>query len=298
MKTWRKICILSLLFAICGCINEDLSDCPPKINTFLKFSYYGDSNDATMFAKMIDRVTLFVFDEGGQQVYTTTIDKAELASQTYEFYLRPGKYRIVCWGNAFDGTTAITGGTALADLRVHHPNFDLSGVKIDSNDALYMGELSVTVPADGNVSGDVVFTGAHCDLNIYIEGFGIMNNPSTYAIVEVANVMPQYDLLKNAKQPFTYTYYPSTVWDAEHQMTATSLQTLLFGDDNPIIIYIKNPITGEINYEINLKEYMAENNIHIDGKNERVVSIQISFLDLGVIVTVPEWVIIEMRPEI
>lgn len=49
------------LFAITGCIRERLDDCN---NISLCFTYFADGNE-NVFGKYIDKVNLYVFDEGG-----------------------------------------------------------------------------------------------------------------------------------------------------------------------------------------------------------------------------------------
>ena len=107
MKILSKILFAMAAAALsAGCINEDMSDCPPPFNAELTFSYLGDGQDAAMFSRVIDGVTLFVFDRaGGQNVLQKTIGKADLNRfQGTQLYLPAGDYRIVCWGNAFDDT--------------------------------------------------------------------------------------------------------------------------------------------------------------------------------------------------
>lgn len=294
LKTIFTILASVLLFA--SCIKEDLSDCPQN-NLTLKLHYLGDTQNPAMFGQMIDRVTMFVFNESGQEVQTQVFEKAGLASQSVDLMLPEGQtYRIVCWANAFDAT-AITRGAERKDYRVNHPNYDTAGAAIPTNDHLYTSdEISVTIPATGVATGDVYFKGAHNNLEIYVDNFGQKNDSKTYPIVEVSNLMPQYDLEMNPKQTATHTYYPKTALDAAHDMLAAKLQTLQFDNDNPVVITIKDPATGAVRATLDLKDYMAANSFSVDGKNERTIVVQFGFTDLGVTITVPEWAIIGIRP--
>ena len=204
-KLSKTLCILITLALPAGCINEDMSDCPPPYNTELTFSYSGDRQEPAMFSRMIDGVTLVVFDRaGGERVLDKTVVKADLNRfQGTELYLPAGDYRIVCWGNAFDDTELLSG--SLSESRVHAPAYG-KGKKIATNDHLYYGECDITVPttvnASGKVTGDIPFRSAHIDMRIYIKGVNGPSDPSAWPELEIGNLMPQYDIRMNAVQPF------------------------------------------------------------------------------------------------
>lgn len=279
-----KVILYALLisFALGGCIRDGLGDCYPKTDAVLTFSYRGDTGDESMFGEMIDKVTLYIFNAGnGKLVATRTIEKAELNSfQGVRLALTPASYKIVCWGNAGD-KSQFTGTSAYTTARLHHPDY-AAGNKIASNDHLYFGEYDLTVPATGNTSGNILFRGAHIDLNIYVKGL------SGEPMVEVSNLMPQYDFMTNAAQPFASTYYPATHYDPSKSVSVVQISVLRFGDDNPLVVSVKNP-SGELKHAVLLSEYMALNAIAVSGINEATVSIMIEFTGAGVSVTIPEW---------
>lgn len=295
--------MLAAVFASAtGCIKEDMSDCPPLSNTELTFSYTGDRQDPAMFARMIDRVTLFVFDRtGGRHILHKTVEKAELnAFQGTELYLPAGDYRIVAWGNAFGNTEILF--SSLSEGRVHAPAYAASG-RIATNDHLYYGDYDITVPAaedlPGKVTGDIPFRGAHIDMDIYVKSFGLPSDPATWPVLEIANLMPQYDIRMNAAQPFGTTYHPVVTWDAENKVMAAHFQVLRFADDNPVTVTVREPAPDNTaKATVDLKKYMADNSITVDGKHEAAVRLLIEFTDLGVSVTVPDWEATGTDPEI
>lgn len=298
----KTLYLLTALALLAGCINEDMSDCPPPYNTELTFSYSGDQEEPEMFSRMIGRVTLHVFDRtGGQHVLEKTIGKTDLDEfQGTQLYLPSGDYRIVCWGNAFDATELLPG--SLSAGRVHAPAY-ASGDKIATNDHLYYGDYDITVPAagngSGNVTGDIPFRGAHIDMRIYVKGFGRASDPATWPVLEVGNLMPQYDIQMNAAQPFGTTYYPAVEWDDENKVQAARFQVLRFADDNPVSVTVREPAPDNTaKATVDLKEYMTANAISVDGKHEAAVSLLIEFTDLGVTITVPDWDSSVIEPEI
>lgn len=304
MKLLKTICALTAFALLGGCIKEDMSDCPPEVNTSLTFSYTGDTNDPAMFGTMIDRVDLFVFDrQSGQHILTKTIGKTDLrAFQGTELYLPEGDYRILAWGNAFDNTEILY--SSLSTGRVHAPAYNTTPQsRITTNDHLYYGDYNITVPATDNVpqsvTGDIPFHGAHINIEIFVKNFGHANVPATYPVVEMTNLMPQYDIQKTAMQPFATTYYPFVEWDAVNTVATSCFQVLQFADYNTISVVIREPAPDNtVKATIDLRQYMFDNNITVNGRNEATVSLLVEFTDLGVTVTIPDWESGDMDPDI
>ncbi|WP_163219248.1 FimB/Mfa2 family fimbrial subunit [Bacteroides sp. 224] len=285
-------CISSIL--LFSCIAEGLPECPPSVTLQLTFSYLGDTNDPYMFGRKIDHVTLFVYDENEKQVLTQTLNKNELTRQQgTDLFLDPGNYKIVCWGNAHE-FTRIYRHELFTESRIHHPNF-FDHSSITTNSHLYYGAYSATVPENGMASGDVSFCGAHINVEVYIRDLTSKNANNSLPQVEAHNLMPQYDMEMKPVQPYSTTYYPETNFNAERGVSQTLFQVLRFNDDNPVRIEVKEP-DGKSKCRIELKKYMADNKITVNGKNEATVSILIEDTDLGVAIKLPEWVINEVTP--
>lgn len=309
MKLLKILCTLLGAAAMSGgCIGEDMSGCPPEMNIRLTFSYRGDTDDPTMFRKMIDRVSLYVFDrESGRHILTKTIEKNDL--QRFEgtrLYLPEGSYRIVSWANAGDDTEILVSGT-LAECRVHAPAYT-SQEHIATNDHLYYGELDLTVPAAvvrrrvnsaAETTGDIPHRSAHINVEVYTKNFGYKDRPATWPVVEMSGLMPQYDMEMNAVQPFDAVYYPKVVWDSERDVAAARFAVLRFPDENGISVSIGEPAPGvPAKVAVNLERYMADNNISVDDKNEVTLRLLFEFTDLGAAVMVPDWKENEVEPDI
>lgn len=301
-KLSKTLCILTSLALPAGCINEDMSDCPPPYNTELTFSYSGDRQEPAMFSRMIDGVTLVVFDRaGGGHILNQEVVKTDLNRfQGTRLYLPAGDYRIVCWGNAFDDTELLSG--SLSEGRVHAPAYGTGG-RIATNDHLYYGEYDITVPAAANapekVTGDIPFRGAHIDMRIYIKGLGGLSDPTAWPELEIGNLMPQYDLRMNPVQPFGTTYHPVLARDDEKKALAACFQVLRFADDNPVTVTVREPAPGNaVRAAVDLREYMEKNDISVDDLHEAAVEMLIEFTDLGVTITIPDWSASNTDPEI
>lgn len=298
MKFVKLVTVIGVVATmLSSCIKEDMSDCPPTVNTELTFSYMGDTNDATMFRKMIDRVNLYVFDlTDGRLVLTKTVEKAELvASQGTELYLPEGDYRIVTWANAFDDTEILSDNMATG--RVHAPAFGTTPQgRITTNDHLYFGKLDITVPATATlpagsatkVTGDIPHVGAHINIEVYVSGVGFENDPASWPVVKLSSLMPQYDLLMGDAQPYATTYYPTVAWSDRPNVSQALFQTLRFADDNKIVVSIEKQ-DGTLLHTIDLKSFMQANSISVDDKNEATVSLLIKFYDGQFSISIPDW---------
>lgn len=278
-----------------SCIQEGLLPCPPTVNLQLTFSYMGDTGDPSMFARRITHVTLMVYDEDEKLVLNRNLNKNELTQyQGTELYLEPGKYRIVCWGNANE-YTQLEKCDFFGEGRLHHPNLP-GGEKISTNSHLYYGSYSTTVSDEQTVSGDIPFRGAHINVEVYVRGMVTADTPDNLPHIETNNLTPQYNMDMVSTMPYATTYYPETTYNTERNLNQALFQVLNFRDDNPIFINIKNP-EGELQCKVNLKEFMADNNISVNGKNEATVALLVEFTELGVIIKVPGWSGNEINPE-
>lgn len=311
MKLLKTLCALAAPAALMlpgGCIEEDMSDCPPEVNTELTFSYTGDDDDPTMFGRMIDRVTLFVFDNtDGQHILTKTVDKAELVLfQGAKLYLTEGDYTILAWANASDATEIIPG--TLATGRVHHPSYGLTPQgTIPTNDHLYYGEIALTVPAaatlPGNtavylVTGDIPHRSAHINIEIYTKGFGNAGDAASYPVVEMTNLMPQYKIQMADAAPYAISYFPTVAWDANRKAMAARFQTLRFAEQNACEIVVRDPATREVKASLDLAQYIADHAIAVDGRHEVTIAVLFEFTNLGVEISVPDWTGGNVDPDI
>lgn len=272
-----------------------MSECPPTVNLELTFSYRGDTDDPTMFVNCIDQVTLMVYDESERLALTMGINKNELtARQGTDLCLEPGEYKIVCWGNTHEHTKLYQ-CESFAEGRVHEPSLS-GGQKISTNSHLYYGSYAVTVPSKGSVQGDIPFYGAHINIEVYVRDMAVSaETPDGLPRIEAHNLMPEYNMEMLATQAFSTTYYPETTFNTEKGLTETLFQVLRFNDDNPVLIEVKDQ-SGAFKCNIDLKKYMADNNISVNNKNEATVPILVEFTDLGTEIKLPEWIVNEVEP--
>lgn len=281
MKLLKTLLILSVLL-LTGCMKNDIDDCP--YNVMLSFRYYGDES-FDQFSKMIDGVTLYVFSNDGKLAAIENISRQSLLENPgINLKLKPGMYHFKCWGNAFS-KTKITGEDYLSTIVLQHPNL-ISGLPISTNDQLYFGSLDLKLPKDDILAGEVIFSSAHIHLEVYTKGAG---NSTQLPSIEVHNLNCQYDFSMNSTGLQT-TYYPDVSYDSEKAAAVAKLEVMRFSDDNPILIEVKDPLNGGNSIAIvSLKEFMAQNNIHVNGIHDVTVKILVEFNDLGIHITIPRW---------
>lgn len=113
MNALRYISAL-LIACMCltGCIRENIDDCETPVD--LEFQYFGNGI-VDIFPDRIDSVLMYVYElPSGRLRQTKEISKEELAArQGADLRLNPGDYRIVCWGNAGEGSSIDTEGKVI-----------------------------------------------------------------------------------------------------------------------------------------------------------------------------------------
>lgn len=279
-----KTLLIGAVALLAGCnIKEDVSDCP--YNAILTFRYDGDVS-YDIFAEKIDRVALYVFSDDGALVSRMDFSQEQLRDyQGTTLKLNPGRYRIVCWGNAFDNTQ-IAPEDPHDEARVQHPDL-FSGADIATNDHLYYAACDLHLPKNDIISREIAFVSAHINLEIYTRGTG--GSAGRLPIYAVNGLCPQYDFdMRTLGAPASY--YPAVSFDTAKNAAAAKLQVFRFSDDNPVTIDIRDPQNpAETIYTVNLKEFMDQNDIHVDGIQEATVELLVEFGDVSVEIVVPDW---------
>ncbi|MFC4677189.1 FimB/Mfa2 family fimbrial subunit, partial [Dysgonomonas termitidis] len=269
-----------------GCIGDELVDCPPDENLTLAFSYLD-------FPDHIDRVTVAIYDPSGKLVETVQVDKNDLdAFRGVGLYLPAGDYTAVCWGNAFDNTqiNGLSNGAGLTAHEVAHPGY-FNSARIPTNDALYYGKHTFTVKPGTANNETVPFTPAYIRLIIQAKGLpstAAGAPPSGYPYIRVNNLVPAYDYNMVTHGDPT-TYYPPVTVDTGNKQAEATCDVLRFRADNPITIdVLDNSTDNTVLHTVNLKQFIADNNIVIADGKEVTIPIEISFEGKVVIVTLLE----------
>ena len=83
------------------------------------------------------------------------------------------------------------------------------------------------------------------------------------------------------------TYYPTVSFDSGTQKFGAKYNVLRFNNENEVYLQLRNTQTGEGLYTLQLKDFMKDNDITVDGINEAAIGIRIYFN--GTAVTVKPW---------
>lgn len=282
-----------LLSLLVGCIDEDQAACE---RTNLVFSYVGDGTEQ-LFSRKIGKVDLYVFNGDGQLVYTKVVEQPELlAYQGTRLRLDAGTYRVVCVGNAFAKTRIdVASMQELSKDIFAHPGY-YDGSEITDNDSLYWASKIIRVPDNKWMKDTVDFAGAHVKLDIEVRGLGDDGHGGACAAVTVDGLMPFTDFT-NCTGGTACCYHPMGTYDAGRFRMKVQMNVMRFMQTDPVTVNLVYP-DGSVLYSVRLDEFL-EDHPEIDlTKNEVLVPILIQFGSMGVVVSVPDWYIEDLRPAI
>lgn len=278
----KLIYILSLIFLLSGCIKDDLENC----YTYLHFTYYGDGT-TDIFPDKIGKVNLYVYDEGGTLVQTIDLNERSLRNnQGTGLFLPTGKYHVICWGNSYSDTQ-INDPANIRSAIVAAPHY-FTKETISTNDSLYMGSKDIMAFQSESVIDTIYFSSMHIKMKVEISGLNdeIGATLSSPIEISIGNLSPTVDFTRILSNE-DVVYYPQTkIEENTHEITS-DFDVLRFNDDNDIYINLINKVTNDIIYTLKLKDFMADNNISVNGINEAFVGIRFRFN--GTSVTVNPW---------
>lgn len=282
MKQITYFSIILLVALTTGCIKEDLDSC----DTNLLFRYFGDGTK-DIFPEKIEKVDLYVYSENGALVETIGLDQDDLRrNQGTPLNLPAGKYRVVCWGNTRNDTRidqAMTINTAL----VAAPHYFTKEL-ITTNDSLYIGSRDIDIYQDASSTDTVYFSSSHIKMYIELEGLEeVAQADGTSPIdIEIGNLSPTVNFAKTFSSE-NVSYRPVVRKEGNTSGYKSRFNVLRFNDKNSIYINLVSKETNKTIYTLNLKDFMQNNHISVDGINEVTVGIRFRFN--GTSVTVQPW---------
>lgn len=271
-----------------GCIRENMDDCKGKVT--LRFRYVGDGT-TDIFPEKIEHVTMYVYSiaDGSLAAIQKYDDNALAAYQGADVMLFPGRYEVVCWGNALDETTINEGEKIAA-------NGYFENTDIATNDPLYYGTIEIEVPetlVENNYICD--FVCSHVKFRVRVEGFDqtTMGVPS----LELTQLASFTDFDNVPSDEERCSYHPVLVAgsDGEQTVYTAEFNTLRFNDDNDIMLRLHSDETRVVAHEFPLADFLQEHNIAVEGVNEVTVPIRIRFSPIGV--TIDDWDSVPVNPD-
>lgn len=299
MKRLPYIAMLVSIVLLAGCIKENYEDCE---RCKLTFSYMGDVN-YDIFQEKISCVNLYVFDKTNSLVLTKRIEQSELkAYQGTKLNLSPGSYRIVGVGNKMD-LTEVENPQNHDSAIFLNPDCNNSNRTV-GNDSLYLGTKMITIPKDYWYEDDVPFRSSHLKVSYTVKGF-VNPNPSKAADgtkaqnsmleLSVKNLLPQTDFTNKAHGNKT-TYNPILNFNNTNGDHYGYFNIMRHTKDSDVVFELKEKATEEIVHTLPLADFL-EKFPQIDvSKQEVLIPIIVEFKNIGVTVTIPDWLIQNITP--
>ena len=298
MKKLLYLCLPLVSFVLlASCIKENYDDCE---RCELTFSYTGDVS-YDIFQQQITRVSLYVFDADDRLVQTKRIEQNELrAFQGTKLNLSPGNYRVVGVGNVFDKTVVEnTSANDMSQIIFRHPNAG-KGV-VEGNDSLYLGSKMITIPADYWYKDDVPFRSSHLKVSYTVKGYvDAADAQSTRAesllTLRVKNLLPQTDF-NNRAHGEKMTYNPDLTLNPSNAEHKGYFNIMRHAADSDVEFELVDKASGEVVHTLMLKDFL-EKFPQIDvTKQEVLIPIAVEFKNIGVTVTIPDWMIHDVTPD-
>lgn len=297
MKSRFLILLLSAFCLSAGCIREDRSDC--TCDVFLDFVYTGDGN-TDIFPDKIGNVNLYVYSaQDNSLVAEYALDKASLTElQGIKMHLRPGSYRIVCWGNAAERTHI---HTVYDEARVAEPVWFDSKDGFSGTDELYFSDIEVSVPETlQDVEGTCYFESSHIDMYIHLKGFKGALGEDGEAVDGLAvahtGVSAWTDFFNIPSADERCEVIPEIHDDPDDsQSYILEYHVLRFSEQDETSIEIRDPESGDVLYSVSVTEFIRDFGIGVDGVQEVTVPIRIILGPVGV--EVVEWNIEDVMPD-
>ena len=302
MKKFLYLLLLAPVVLLASCIKEDYSDCE---RCTLTFSYTGDVT-WDIFPEQITRVSLYVFNSEDRLVQTKLIEQNELkAFQGTKLNLEPGDYRIIGIGNSFNKTEVTNlSSTSMSEIQFHHPKADEGG-KVEGNDSLYLGQKMITIPSDYWYEDDVPFRSSHLKVSFTVKNY---LNPSAPSAAEsatragasldlrVKNLLPQTDFTNKANGQ-KMTYDPVLTLKPEKGEHYGYFNIMRHAKDSDVEFELVDKATGEVVHTLLLADFLNQFPQIDVSKQEVLIPIIVEFKNIGVTVTIPDWMIHDVTPD-
>lgn len=297
MKSGLLILLGAAFCLLTGCIREDRSDC--SCDVFLDFLYTGDGQ-TDIFPDKIDKVNMYVYSAADRSLAGEyELDKAALTEhQGIHLYLRPGNYRIVCWGNAADRTHI---HKVYDEAKVAEPVWFKSDEFFTGNDELYFSELEISVPETlRDVEETCNFECSHIDMYVQLKGFkGAIGPDGQKADIVVAHTgLPAYtDFFNVPAQNEKCEVIPEIHDDPDNEDSyILKYHVLRFSEQEETAIDIRDLEGNSILDEgpISVTDFIRNYGVEIDGVQEASVAIKLTLGPIGV--EVADWNIVDVKP--
>ena len=320
MKHWKNIVLPLLLVPVLvtGCIKDDFDDCD---NVTIYFQYLADGDEDVLYRYM-DKVDLYVFDEGGHILGSGTYNQEQLSSfaAVPSFKLTPGRrYQVVAVGNAYDATQVVNlDATSFDDIFIQHPNWG-TGEAVTGHDHNYLGQEVFQMPQGEFVvyRDTVTLYSSHIDVDIRVTGLPAPDEAASMLGVRtraegdlpirlrIEHSNAQTSFNNEINQDEKGTIHPALSYDAETGAYRTADDFALFRMDTDGELdadlcnhtLVLETADGQELVRGSIYDYLQRNADKIDvTKQEALLPIEINFTPTQVEIKLPQWYVEDITP--
>lgn len=291
MKKYSILLLWLTALLLTGCIKEDRDDCERSFTLF--FQYMGDGTK-DIFKDKVKKVNLYVYNADTKQLLQTySVDHTALTTLQGVVLneLTPGKYEAVCWGNAFDHTDIQSpdqldkGNVAAPEFRNNQP--------VGTNDELYFARKEFEITRAWTAQKELLdFQCAHINMKVRLEGFNHIilvqsRSTETCPVGLQLTSLPGYTDFAGVAWHEETLYTPAVITaDSEKGTYESEFAVLRYKDQNPALLKLTNPQTGSVLYSLSIEEFLKNNRLSVDKKQEAYVSILLKLNSDGISITV------------
>lgn len=303
-STIKKISLFLFICLISGCIHEDPEtpkepeepEDPPVEGVYeTKFAFQCLNDQSTdIFSQQITNnanttiqakaVSLYIYNkQTGEIVGQKNISKSDLRKyQGVTLSFDPGEYEIRCWGN-IGSQTIIYNQDKLSNARLTNVKKYPTQGTVVTDDPLYYGSTTLTVPEDGfepgSISGTIHFKSAHLHLSMEFNG-----KTNMIPKVEIQNLISTYNFeMKNMDSNSSYFPEVKTVSESGRSVAKAELNILRtayrqgsinYDLTNNLQIVVKDPVVDTLITSVNLGTWMKLKGVSINPqKDNNILSI-------------------------
>lgn len=309
MKRLNYIVWMLLLVPVLvtGCIKDNLDDCH---NVTIYFQYLADGDKDVLYQYM-DKVDLYVFDEGGHILGVGTYNQDQLSSFSAvpSFKLTPGKrYKVVAVGNAYDHTKVVnlTSSTSFDNIYIQDVNWGIDPVTTNHDDN-YLGQKEFVMPEGNYVMyrDTVTLYSSHVDVDIEITGLPAPQTRDELPVsVRIENSNAQTSFNNEINLDEKGTCYPELIYDEERGCYRTDDFALFRMDHNGHLDadcceheLVLSAADGTELIRGSIYNFIKRNEDYIDvTRQEAYLPIEISFAEARITIKLPAWYVEEVIP--
>lgn len=289
-----------------SCIKENMDGC----DRCIVFEYYADG-ETDVFPNHITSVSLYVFDNENQLVEPSRLggknpirlEQNDLKrEQGITLPLNHGVYRLVGVGNDYEKTEVYNANCGeMTNITFRHP--DCLNREVEGNDSLYLGSKLIEIDENEVYFKDVVrFYSSHLKVSYTVVGYGNETRAEDSVLeLRVKNLKHRtaFDQAhdNNLAEGDKVTYNPTLTFNTENGNHEAYFHIMRHPADCDVVFDLYKAGTDEVIHTLNLKDFLANYSEVIDvTKQEVLIPIQVEFKNIGVEVTIPNWIVEDLKP--